>query len=133
MFQIKKGSRVLIFAKTRMEWMLTALGVMRAGGTVGTLYTTMTQEAITNGLLKFKPDLVVVEAATLARIKEVIEASTSSDQVEACPIVCLDETSTGVSLKDVETSGSKVEVCILTSCTVVWLGLNLVGCSTKGR
>ena len=87
--------------------MLTALGVMRAGGTVGTLYTTMTQEAIASGLAMFTPDLVVVESATKARIQQALE---TSDQVKDCPIVCLDEVAGAVSLKDVETSGSKLEV-----------------------
>ena len=111
MFNVQKDSRVLIFAKTRMEWMLTALGVMRAGGTVGTLYTTMTQEAVANGLMKFMPDLIVVEAGTKARVQD---ALATLDQLKSCPILCLDEDGTSddgtTSLGVIETAGTKVEV-----------------------
>ena len=111
MFNVQKDSRVLIFAKTRMEWMLTALGAMRSGGTVGTLYTTMTQEAVANGLMKFMPHLIVVEAGTKARVQDVLA---TLDPLRSCPILCLDEDGTSddetTSLKDVETAGTKVEV-----------------------
>ena len=43
---IKPGEKMIIFSETRMEWMLTAQGLYRLGGTLATLYATLGDEGI---------------------------------------------------------------------------------------
>ena len=88
MLNLKPGQRVLIWANTRMEWMLTALGALRAGCTVVTLYTTMTKEAIIHGLKQSEPEVVVTETDLLEKLLNILD---DNPELVDSKIVCLDE------------------------------------------
>ena len=46
----KPGDRILIYAETRPEWLLTAFAAFRHGLTVVTLYSTLGEEAVKHGI-----------------------------------------------------------------------------------
>ena len=85
---LKKGDKVVIYANTRMEWMLTALGCIRAGATVVTLYTTMTDEAVLHGLKQTEPKIIVTEKELLNRLIKNVLPQVS--RIEDTPLITLD-------------------------------------------
>ena len=67
---LEKGDRVFIFAKTRMEWMATAMACWRAGATVAALTTTCTDESVQFTLKQVSPKIVVTEDEYLGKLDE---------------------------------------------------------------
>ena len=63
--KLQPGSRVLILANTRLQWMVTALAVLRSGGTVVTSYIAMTDKSIEFGMQQTKPDVIVTEVSVI--------------------------------------------------------------------
>lgn len=46
----KRNDKILIYAETRPEWLLTAFAAFRHGLTVVTLYSTLGEEAVKHGI-----------------------------------------------------------------------------------
>ena len=89
MLNLQPGQKVLIFAKTRMEWILSALAVLQTGCTVTTLFTTMTEEAFLYGLKQTKPVVIITEAEWLAKIAKATQIDMPG--LKETKIVCLDD------------------------------------------
>ena len=68
---IGEGDRVLIYATTQMNWMITALACLKSGATVVTLYTTMSNEAVEQGLKESNPKIIVTESGMLKKLLDI--------------------------------------------------------------
>lgn len=66
---LKKGDRILIFAETRAEWLLTALAAFRHGLTVVTLYATLGEEAVKHGINESEVPLIVTSHDLLTKLE----------------------------------------------------------------
>ena len=89
MLDLQPGQKVLIFAKTRMEWILSALAVLQTGCTVTTLFTTMSEEAFLYGLNQTKPVVIITEAEWLTKIAKATQVDVPG--LKETKIVCLDD------------------------------------------
>ncbi|MCL4148175.1 UNVERIFIED_CONTAM: hypothetical protein GTU68_054373 [Idotea baltica] len=66
---IKPGGRIAIFAETRAEWFITAIGALKQNITVCTLYTTLSDEGLTHAINETEVDLVVTSFDLFSRLK----------------------------------------------------------------
>jgi long-chain acyl-CoA synthetase len=55
----KPGYKILIFAETRAEWLLTALAALRHGLTIVTLYSTLGEEAVKYGINESQVSIII--------------------------------------------------------------------------
>ena len=102
---LKKGDKVAIYANTRMEWMLSALAILKAGGTIVTLYTTMSLEVIANCLQQTMPSIIVSESALLDKVFKLLG---SVPEMKDVKVVNLDQDQTEyqcVTLSEIESVG----------------------------
>ncbi|CAF1080787.1 unnamed protein product [Rotaria sordida] len=67
------GDKVLIFAETRSEWLLSAFGAFRHGLTVVTLYATLGEEAIKHGINESEVSIVVTSYELLSKLEQTLE------------------------------------------------------------
>lgn len=67
---LKKGDRVLIFAETQADWMVTMLACSRQGATVVTAYATLGEEGVTTSLNQSKAAICVCDAKLFPVIAE---------------------------------------------------------------
>ena len=58
-FGLKKGDRVLIYAETRPEWLLTAFACFRHGLTLVTLYSTLGEDALKHGINQSQVKVII--------------------------------------------------------------------------
>uniref|UniRef100_A0A0K0G178 long-chain-fatty-acid--CoA ligase n=1 Tax=Strongyloides venezuelensis TaxID=75913 RepID=A0A0K0G178_STRVS len=56
---VNKGSRVIIYAETRKEWLLTALACFRYGLPIVTVYATLGEEAVAHAINECEGDLLI--------------------------------------------------------------------------
>ena len=56
---LKKGDRILIYAETRPEWLLTAFAAFRHGLTLVTLYSTLGEEAVKHGINESQVQFII--------------------------------------------------------------------------
>jgi len=56
---LKKGERILIYAETRPEWLLTAFAAFKHGLTVVTLYSTLGDEAVKHGIKESQVKFII--------------------------------------------------------------------------
>jgi long-chain acyl-CoA synthetase len=66
---LRKGDRVMIFAETRPEWMLTAFAAFRHGLTVVTLYATLGEEAVRHGIEESEVSVVVTSQELVEKLE----------------------------------------------------------------
>ena len=59
---VMKGSRVLIFAETQQDWMVTALACWRQGATVVTAYATLGEEGVSTSCTQTGASVCVCDA-----------------------------------------------------------------------
>ncbi|RWS24448.1 long chain fatty acid CoA ligase-like protein [Leptotrombidium deliense] len=71
-FGVKPGDTVMILAETRLEWYLTAQSVFRLGATIGTLYTTLGNDAIVHGLNETGVSHLVTTFDILPKLEEIV-------------------------------------------------------------
>jgi len=109
---IRKGDRILIFAETRREWLLTALAAFRHGFTVVTLYATLGEEAVKHGINESGVSLIVTSQDLLTKLEKTMvhtpkvrhivyfpplakvlagRTPTNNDQIEFIPLENLEE------------------------------------------
>ena len=86
-YNIKKGDRVLIYAKTRMDWMICAMASWRVGAIITTLYTTSTDLAIRFVLEQTKPKLIFTESDFLAKVVSIKQDLVA---LKTCAVVSMD-------------------------------------------
>jgi long-chain acyl-CoA synthetase len=66
---IRSGDNVLIFAETRLEWMLSSQAIFRIGATVATLYATLGDEGIVHGINETEVTHIITNYDLLPKLK----------------------------------------------------------------
>ena len=56
---LRPGEKILIFAETRPEWLLSALAAFRHGLTLVTLYSTLGDQAVKHGINESQVTLIL--------------------------------------------------------------------------
>ena len=67
-----RQTRIAIFAETRADWFIMAIGALRAGLTVVTLYANLNDDGIVHGITETKVDLVVSSYDLLPRLSKLL-------------------------------------------------------------
>jgi len=116
-YSLGKGDKVLIFANSRAEWLIAAVGCIKAGAVVTTLVPSMTKQAIAYAMDQIKPKLIVTEISLREKLQESLSAQKeTSDSTRQVPPVILMEADgqslprDAILLKDIESYGSKAGV-----------------------
>lgn len=68
----KKGDRILIFAETRAEWFVSAIGCLRFGLTVVTLYTNLPDSGVVHGIEETEVDTVLTSYDLYQRVLSIL-------------------------------------------------------------
>src|SRR5262249_47021468 len=71
---VRPKQNVLIFAETRLEWMVTCQALFRLGATVVTLYATLGREGLVHGMNETQVTHVVTSADLLSKLAEVADS-----------------------------------------------------------
>ena len=74
-YGFKPNERVVIYAETSREWMLTAQGAYSAGLTVVTVYATLGEEGLLHGVSQTKAKALVADAKLLPIVANVLKES----------------------------------------------------------
>jgi long-subunit acyl-CoA synthetase (AMP-forming) len=64
----KQGDRILIFAETRPEWLLTAFAAFRHGLTLVTLYSTLGEEAVKHGIKESQIKIIITSQELTSKL-----------------------------------------------------------------
>ena len=70
---LQAGSRVAILAETRSDWYIAAAGCLRAGLTVVTLYTNLSDSGISHGIEETEVDTIISSYELLPRLTPLLE------------------------------------------------------------
>jgi long-chain acyl-CoA synthetase len=114
---IKSGQKVVLFAETRPEWLITALACFKIKVTVVTLYSTLGIEALAYGINETKTSFLITSGEQLDKIEAILPKIPSVTHV----IVITDNfneksmykfkgknaTPKAIALRDVEFEGSQ--------------------------
>ncbi|RWS03422.1 Long-chain-fatty-acid--CoA ligase 3-like protein, partial [Dinothrombium tinctorium] len=65
---IKSGDRVVIFAETRPEWMVTANALFRMGSKLVTLYATLGDDGVVHGINESEASVVITSADLVPKL-----------------------------------------------------------------
>lgn len=63
------GDRILIFAETRPEWLLSAFAAFRHSLTVVTLYATLGEEAVKHGINESQVSIILTSSDLLSKLE----------------------------------------------------------------
>ncbi|RWS01830.1 long chain fatty acid CoA ligase-like protein, partial [Dinothrombium tinctorium] len=74
---VKPKEKVIIFAETRLEWMITFLALMRLGAVVSTLYATLGEESIIYGINQLQSSCIVTTSELLPKVKKILDKAPS--------------------------------------------------------
>ena len=66
---VRSGDHVVIFAETRVEWMITCQSVLRLGAAVVTLYATLGEEAVIHGINETEAEIVITTHDLLPKLR----------------------------------------------------------------
>lgn len=66
---VKPGDKILIFAETRAEWLLTALAALRHGLVIVTLYSTLGEEAVKYGINESQVSIILTSNELLPKLE----------------------------------------------------------------
>ncbi|CAG2180890.1 unnamed protein product, partial [Oppiella nova] len=69
---VRPKQNVVIFAETRLEWMLSAQALFRIGATVVTLYATLGEEAVVHGINETEVTHVITNHDLLPKLARVL-------------------------------------------------------------
>lgn len=69
---IKHGDIVMIMADTRLEWMLSALALMKVGATVSTLYAILGEDGIAHGINETEVTHIVTSQDMLPKLLKIL-------------------------------------------------------------
>lgn len=70
---VQPKDRVVIFAETRAEWMISAHGLFKQSCTIVTIYATLGEEGITHGVNETDVSYVITSHDCLAKLRKVIK------------------------------------------------------------
>ncbi|CAM4811169.1 unnamed protein product [Rotaria magnacalcarata] len=70
---LKKGDRIMIFAETRPEWILSAFAAFRHGLTVVTLYSTLGEDAARHGIEESEVSVIVTSQELIEKLDKTLE------------------------------------------------------------
>uniref|UniRef100_A0A7E4VH34 long-chain-fatty-acid--CoA ligase n=1 Tax=Panagrellus redivivus TaxID=6233 RepID=A0A7E4VH34_PANRE len=70
---IKQGDKVVIYAETRKEWLMTAIACFKRGIPVVTVYATLGEEAVAFAMKECDAVAVVTTRSLLTKVKSAIE------------------------------------------------------------
>ncbi|CAF3504649.1 unnamed protein product [Rotaria sp. Silwood1] len=70
---LKSGDKILIYAETRPEWLLTAFAAFRHGLTVVTLYSTLGDEAVKHGINESQVHIIVTSQELTSKLDKTLE------------------------------------------------------------
>jgi long-chain acyl-CoA synthetase len=70
---VKSGDIVMIYADTRLEWMVTCQAVFRLGATVGTLYTNLGDEGLLYAISQTRVTHLVTSLEFLAKLAKIVD------------------------------------------------------------
>ena len=65
---LRRGQKILLFAETRPQWLLTASTRLRHGLTVVTLYSTLDEDAILHGMNELQVLVIVTSFDLLSKL-----------------------------------------------------------------
>ncbi|CAG2101696.1 unnamed protein product [Medioppia subpectinata] len=109
---IGAGDKVLIFAETRLEWLLCAFALFRLGAVVTTLFAQLGLEGIVHGIHQTQVKYAITTKQQLLKLREVLSQTPSIQK-----IIDMDGSTIGdhnsvevLSLKHVEMSGKKSDI-----------------------
>lgn len=66
---LKPGDKILIFAETRPEWLLSALAALRHGLAIVTLYSTLGEEAVKYGINESQVSIIFTSSELLPKLE----------------------------------------------------------------
>jgi long-chain acyl-CoA synthetase len=69
----KQGDRILIFAETRPEWLLTAFAAFRHGLTLVTLYSTLGEEAVKHGIKESQIKIIITSQELTSKLDKTLD------------------------------------------------------------
>ena len=88
---IQPKSKLAIFAETRADWYICAVGCLNAGLTLVTLYTNLHDDSVSHGILETKVDTILTSYELLPRLSKIISKCDNirrivvlEDQLEGC-------------------------------------------------
>jgi len=65
----RPSDKILIFAETRAEWLLTALAALRHGLTIVTLYSTLGEEAVKYGIHESQISIIITSSELVSKLE----------------------------------------------------------------
>lgn len=65
---VQNGTKVLIYAETRFEWFLCANAILRNGGIVATIYSTLGEEALRYGIEETQATVLITTESLLSQL-----------------------------------------------------------------
>ena len=65
----RPGDKILLFAETRAEWLLTAFAAFRHGLSVVTLYSTLGEEAVKYGINESQVSIIITSNELLPKLE----------------------------------------------------------------
>ncbi|XP_054164706.1 long-chain-fatty-acid--CoA ligase 4-like [Oppia nitens] len=110
---VSAGDKVLIFAETRLEWMLCAFAVFKLGGVVTTLFAQLGIDGIIHGINQTQVKYAITTKQQLIKLRSVLTQTPSVQK-----IIDMDGMNIGdgtvdiMSLKRVETTGKKSDIVL---------------------
>jgi long-chain acyl-CoA synthetase len=72
-FGIKKGNKIVIYAETRKEWMMTAIACFKLGIPVVTVYATLGEEAVNFAIKECDAVAVVTTKSLLSKVSAAVK------------------------------------------------------------
>ncbi|CAF3068503.1 unnamed protein product [Rotaria socialis] len=72
-FGFKSGDKILIYAETRPEWLLTALAAFRHGLTLVTLYSTLGEEALKHGINESEVKIIITSHELIFKLDKTLD------------------------------------------------------------
>ncbi|CAF1351912.1 unnamed protein product [Rotaria sordida] len=70
---LKSGDKVLIYAETRPEWLLTAFAAFRHGLTLVTLYSTLGEEAVKHGINESQVKIIITSQELTFKLDKTLD------------------------------------------------------------
>jgi len=73
-YSLAKGDKVLIFANSRAEWMISSVGCTKAGAVITTLVPSMTNQALSHAINQICPKIVITEISLWGKLQDVFDS-----------------------------------------------------------
>ncbi|CAF0948680.1 unnamed protein product [Adineta steineri] len=89
---VKSGDKILIFAETRPEWLLTAFAAFRHGLIVVTLYSTLGEEAVKHGINESEVSIIITSYELLSKLDKTLDQIKSVHHVIYFPSITKSQT-----------------------------------------